>query len=276
MEIGNVLVRSQAMECMKKSFKTIGFTVMLILLLGSTLNALPVSLQSDISLSNIIVTNLESLNITNRVIDPLSTSASAVASDIIVDAQTQANKTSLGSVSDVSESGKVFSSSTLLYDQQPGSIFSGTSYTLSSNVTMQDYGFAQALATVSEMVYFTALTSCEITFSLDYTGADDGINPGPDLNNYSNASISYQIANFNDALSQGFAGNVADANSVSPGTLSTTMHFDQGDSGWITLSASAGTALYAPSPAPVPEPATLLLLGAGLVGLAGLSRKLKR
>jgi len=261
---------------MKNTMKTIILAGVVALLLGGTGNALPITLQSHITLSNINVSNLESLNVTNKVIDTLNTSASAIASDLRVDPETRSQKTSLGSVSDVSDSGKVSSTSTLLCDQQPGTVFSGGSYTLSSQITMQDYGFAQALATVSEMVYFTALTSCDITFSLDYTGADDGINPGLDPNNYSSAGISYQIANFNQALSSGFAGNVADAYSISPGTLSTTMHFDQGDSGWITLSASAGTALYEPDPAPVPEPTTLILIGSGLIALSGFRKKLKK
>jgi len=261
---------------MKKSGISIFFMAMFFLLLSSSMvSAAPITLKSSISLSNISVTNLDALTITARVVDTGSTSASAVASDDFVDSQTQSQRTSFGSISDTSQSGKARSSSSLLYNQQTNNIFMSSTYTLNSEVSLKKYGYAQALATVSEMIYFTALTSCDVVFSLDYSGTDDNLNPGLDPHNYSYAGICYQIANFNDAISLGFAGDVLDAYLISPGTLSSSLHFDQGESGWITLGASAGTSLYEPNPAPVPEPTTLLLLGAGLIGLARFRKQQK-
>ncbi|HQP31179.1 MAG TPA: PEP-CTERM sorting domain-containing protein [Deltaproteobacteria bacterium] len=258
----------------KVSEISIFFMAMVFLLLSNSMvSAAPITLKSSISLSNISVTNLDALNITAKVVDAGSTSASAVASDIFVDSQTQSQRTSLGSVSDTTQGGKARSSSSLLYNQQANNIFMGNNYTLNSEVSLKKYGYAQALATVSEMIYFTALTSCDVIFSLDYSGTDDNLNPGLDPHNYSYAGICYQIANFNDSISLGFAGNVLDAYLMSPGTLSSSLHFDQGDSGWITLGASAGTSLYAP--APVPEPSTMLLVAAGLIGLARFRKQQK-
>jgi len=202
------------------------------------------TLAANIVIRNIRVTNLDCLNITRRVTDTNNTSARALASDFFADLQTESQVTYRGSVNDLSSNGRVSSSSSLQYEEDANSIFMGSSYSLNAGVTSEGYGYAHALATISEMIYFTALKACDITLSFDYSGQDNGINPSIDPSNYSYAGMNYQIANFNDAVSQGLAVNVLDANTISPGTLSTTMHFDQGESGWITLGASAGVALY--------------------------------
>jgi len=211
----------------------------------STINE---TLNATITISNISITNLENLKITSKTVDKGSTLASAVASDVFVESLDEAEKTTLGSVEDVSNRGKASASASLDYDQQADSIFMGSSYTLSSEVSLHGYGYTQALSSISEMIYFTAVTACDVTIRFDYSGADNGLNPGVDAMNYSYASINCQIANFNAALSQGLAANVEDMNHISPGTVSITLHFDAGESGWITLGASADNALFAPNP----------------------------
>jgi hypothetical protein len=70
---------------------------------------------------------------------------------------------------------------------------------------------------------------------------------------------------------------VEDAMAISPWTLTTTMHFDPGETGWFTLGASAGAAIYTPAPtASVPEPSLILLLSSGLAGIAGLGLRRKK
>jgi len=206
------------------------------------------TLQANITIRNISVTNLDCLKITDKVIDSNSTAAHAIASYEFADLQTESQVTSRGFVTDDANDGRLSSSSSLEYDDAVSGVFAGSRYSLSAKVSSNSYGYAHALASMSEMVYFTAERACDITISIDYSGTDDGINPGHDSYNYSYAGINYQIANFNDALSQGLAINVLDAEQVSPGTLTTTMHFDAGESGWITLGVSAGASIYRPDP----------------------------
>lgn len=205
-------------------------------------------LQSNITISNISITNLDCLNITNKVTDSSSTSARAVASYHFADLQTSSQVTSHGSVEDASHNGKLYASSSLEYTDDEATIFKGNRYSLSAEVTSESYGYAHALATISEMIYFTVVKACDITFSFEYSGTDNGINPGLDPYNYSYAGINFQIANFTDAESKGMAINVLDAEKISPGTLRTTMHFEAGENGWITLGVSAGASVYRPDP----------------------------
>jgi len=205
-------------------------------------------LESTILIANIAIKNLDCLKITSKVIDSNSTSARAIASYRFTDLQTESKVTSHGYVEDVSNNGRLYASSSLEYEDNATSIFMGSSYSLRAKVSSESYGYANALATVSEMIYFTAVKSCDIIFSFNYSGTDNAMNPGLDPYNYSCAGIHFQIANFSKAESKGMAVNVLDADHISPGTLTTTMHFEAGESGWITLGASAGASLYRPDP----------------------------
>jgi len=63
--------------------------------------------------------------------------------------------------------------------------------------------------------------------------------------------------------------------------LQVYMEIDEANEGWaVTLAKSSlateGSGIPGPGPGPVPEPATMLLVGLGLVGLAGVRRKFQK
>jgi hypothetical protein len=267
---------------MKRSKLQISSVYLIICLLipfSTIAYAAPITYSSDLLISNITILGLNSINITNKIVDYNynNTSARAVSSDSFVNFDTSSPTTYHGSVFDVSDSGNAYAFASLNYNTSANSIFMGDSYALCSNTMVNNYGSAKALASFAETVYFTAIAPIDITFSFEYSGNDNGIYPG-DSNNYSAAGIGYNIANFNDAISRGFAGGLQDAYNYSPGLFTTTMHFDPGETGWFALGASAGSALYIPNPnpAPVPEPSTFIMLGAGVAGIAYIRRKGKK
>ena len=237
---------------------------MSVLLLSATsAHAVPLSLSSEIYLTNIHITNLNSLAITSKNIDynVNNTSARAVASDNM-SSLNNAKVAYRGSVDDTSTSGSAYSFASLDYLTQPDSLFMGSSFAMLSTVMVNDHGFAESIAGFAEQIWFTALTPADVTFSFDYSSKDFGLNSGLNGLNFSESGVSFNIANFNDGI---YLGGMTDG-VIHSGTLTATQHFDEGETGWFALNAAADNGLYM-QPAPVPEPSSIILLVAGFAGI---------
>ena len=59
------------------------------------------------------------------------------------------------------------------------------------------------------------------------------------------------------------------------GSMEVSLNYTAGDSGYMWMGVYNEVNAKTKVPAPVPEPATMLLLGSGLVGLAGFRRKFR-
>jgi hypothetical protein len=136
------------------------------------------------------------------------------------------------------------------------------------SLTSNDTKYVEAAWLVNQVMngYINTVAAQAAIWEIMFNGNGNNYNMSSDSNGDTALYVSYLVAQAENPNNYGKLDLTGFYIATNPGT-SPSDSFGNGFQDYL---------FYDPTPAPVPEPITLLLIGSGLLGLAGLRRKIKK